>query len=223
MVSDVRPDALHRLKSKYKIRVNPDNRLAVDGADIVLLAVKPQQMPVVLEAIAPRITRRHLVLSIAAGITTSVIEKFLTRGVPTIRIMPNTPALVGAGAAGVSRGRYATVRHENMARSILETVGIVVSVPEKLMDAVTAVSGSGPAYVFYLAEAMKQAGIELGLSATVADQLVRQTIRGAGLLLAQSPDEPQVLRQRVTSPGGTTEAALKVLESSRVKTPFPKR
>ena len=185
---------------------------------MVLLAVKPQHMMPVLEDVGPVIRSSQLILSIAAGITTRFIEKYLARGVPVIRIMPNTPALVGQGMAAIARGRFAKEPHERAARSIMETVGKVVTVSEKKMDAVTAVSGSGPAYVFYLAEAMRDAGVQLGLPWHVSDLLVRQTVKGAGALLAQSDEEARTLRQRVTSPGGTTESALKVMEKAGVRT-----
>jgi pyrroline-5-carboxylate reductase len=217
-VCDVRHDQLANLQRRYKVKTSANNRWAVREADMVLLAVKPQHMKHVLMDVGPVIRQSQLILSIAAGITTRLIEKFLARGVPVIRIMPNTPALVGQGMAAITRGRFAKAPHEQAARSIMETVGKVVTVPEKEMDAVTAVSGSGPAYVFYLAEAMRDAGVELGLSPHIADQLVRQTLKGAGALLAQSQEEAHTLRERVTSPGGTTEAALKIMEKARVRT-----
>lgn len=219
---DIRPDQLAKLQLRYKVQASADNRWAVREADIVLLAVKPQHMKHVLEEVGPVIRQEQLVLSIAAGISTSFIEKFLAKGVPVMRVMPNMPALIGQGMAGMARGRFAKETHEHVARAIMETVGSVLSVPERQMDAVTAVSGSGPAYVFYVAEAMKEAGVQLGLSPHVADQLVRQTIKGAGTLLAQSHEEAHTLRERVTSPGGTTEAALKVMESAKVRAIFIK-
>jgi len=221
-VCDVRHDQLVRLQLRYKVRASADNRWAVRDSTIVLLAVKPQHMKHVLEELGPVLRQSQLVLSIAAGIPTRFIERFLADGVPVIRIMPNTPALVGLGAAALTRGRWATASHERIAEGILATVGTVVSVPERAMDAVTAVSGSGPAYVFYLAEAMTEAGRSLGLSPHIVDGLVRQTIKGAGELLAQSHEEAHTLRQRVTSPGGTTEAALKVLEKGKLKAIFLK-
>lgn len=219
---DVRHDQLANLQLRYKVRASADNRWAVREAGIVILAVKPQHMKHVLEEVGPVVRKEQLVLSIAAGITTAFIEKFLAKGVPVMRIMPNTPALIGQGMAGMARGRFAKESHERAARSIMETVGMAVSVPERAMDAVTAVSGSGPAYVFYVAEAMKEAGVKLGLAPHVADQLVRQTIKGSGALLAQSHEDAHTLRERVTSPGGTTEAALKVMEGSKVRRIFMK-
>jgi len=221
-VTDVRPEALTRLKKKYRVQTGSDNRKAVQGASIILLAVKPQQIRQLLSDVGSQLKSNQLILSIAAGISTATIESFLASGVPVVRVMPNTPALVGAGAAGVAAGQFAKLAHLKVAEGILSTVGKVERVPESLMDAVTAVSGSGPAYVFYVAEAMKAVALELGLHAKAADMLVRQTILGAGLLLSQSEDEPEVLRQRVTSPGGTTQAALEVLEQGGLKPLFAK-
>lgn len=221
-VCDIRADQLAQLQLRYKIRASADNRWAVREASVLLLAIKPQQMPHVLKEIGPVIRASQLVLSIAAGVPISFIEKHLAKGVPVIRVMPNTPALIGSGAAAMARGRSAKSQHEKIARGILGTVGSVVTVSEKDLDAVTALSGSGPAYLFYLAEAMQEAGNRMGLTAHVADGLVRQTLKGAGQLLAQSHEEPRTLRQRVTSPGGTTEAAVKVLEQSRVRASFTK-
>jgi pyrroline-5-carboxylate reductase len=222
LVCDIRHDQLAKLQLRYKIQAGVDNRWAAREADIILLAVKPQQMAHVLKEIGPVLRSSQLVLSIAAGIPTSFIEDYLGKGVPVIRIMPNTPALVGEGAAALSRGRWAKATHEKTAHSILATVGTVVTVSEKHLDAVTALSGSGPAYLFYLAEAMQEAGGRMGLAPHIANGLVRQTLKGASLLLSQSHEEPRTLRQRVTSPNGTTEAAVKVLEQTRVKASFNK-
>jgi len=216
-VTDVRPDQLERLRKTYKVRTSDDNRWAVRDAEIVLLAVKPQQAGHVLEEVGPVLQETQLVLSIVAGLTTAKIERSLAKGVPVIRVMANTPALIGKSASAIARGRWSQEPHEKRAQAILSTVGSVTVVPEKEMDAVTAVSGSGPAYVFYMAEAMMEAGVKLGLAPHVADALVRRTIEGAGALLAQSREGAATLRQRVTSPGGTTEAALKVLERARFK------
>lgn len=216
-VTDVRSEQLARLQSTYKVRVSSDNRRAVREADVVLLAVKPQHMVHVLEELGPVIRRTQVVLSIAAGIPLRWMEKYLVKGVPVIRVMPNTPALVGAAASAMACGRWVKPSHEKLAASILKTVGTISAVSERDLDAVTAISGSGPAYVFYLAEAMKEAGRRLGLPPHVADGLVRQTVFGTGKLLAHSHEEPETLRRRVTSPGGTTEAALKVLEKAGVQ------
>ncbi len=222
VVCDIRHDQLVKLQRRYKVRTSADSRRSVCGASVILLAVKPQHMKDVLEDLGPVIKKNQLVLSIAAGVTTAMMESFLAKGVPLVRVMPNTPALVGLGMAALARGKAARQSHLRMAMGILGTVGAVVSIPERAMDAVTAVSGSGPAYIFYVAEAMKDAAITMGLAPQVADQLVRQTIRGAGVLLAQSQEELKTLRARVTSPGGTTEAALKIMERAKVRAIFQK-
>jgi len=219
-VCDVRPEQRAFLKKRYRVGIASENSLAIRKASIILLAVKPQQMKALLQELKPFVTRKQLVLSIAAGISTQTIESLLIDGIPVVRIMPNTPALVSAGAAAISKGRVAKAIHERIALSIFSTIGIAVPVSENQMDAVTAISGSGPAYVFYLAEAMNQAALDLGLSPKIADVLVRQTIQGSGLLLLKSKESAIVLRQRVTSPGGTTEAAIRTLEETQVSRHF---
>jgi pyrroline-5-carboxylate reductase len=170
-----------------------------------------------LAAVPERERRRRCFVSIAAGIPIARLEKALGRGVPVLRVMPNTPALLRAGASAVSRGRSATAAHERAVKTILDAVGVSVSVPERLMDAVTALSGSGPAYAFYLTEAMTEAGQALGLTADLARTLARQTVYGAGLMLRARPDDAAELRRQVTSPGGTTAAAVAVFDREKLK------
>ena len=179
----------------------------LDGTDAVI-AVKPDIVPVVLGSLAAAGVRR--VLSIAAGVPTTAIEAGLGPGTAVVRCMPNTPALVGRGAAAVAGGRAATEDDLEWAAGILAAVGTVVTVDEVDLDAVTGLSGSGPAYVFHLAEALIAAGISEGLSPGTADALTRQTLLGAAVLLSESGDDPAVLRENVTSPGGTTAAGLAV-------------
>ncbi len=171
-----------------------------------LLAVKPTDVAEAVDGLACA-----RLLSIAAGVRTAVLEGMLPAGCRVVRAMPNTPALLGQGAAGVAAGSVAGEEDLSWAVGILESVGKVVTLPEELLDAVTGVSGSGPAYVFLLAEAMMSAAVEVGLSAEDADVLVRQTLLGSAMLLAEGGEPPEVLRQNVTSPGGTTAAALEVL------------
>lgn len=191
-------------------RVFGRNAEAVAGAATVVLAVKPQVMERALSEAAPALAA-PLLLSVAAGVPTARIEAALSFRARVVRAMPNTPALVRAGAAAIAPGRHAGREDLAAARAILEAVGEVVEVPEALLDAVTAVSGSGPAYVFLLAEAMQAAAVGLGLPPGDADRLVRATVAGAGRMLAAAAETPADLRARVTSPGGTTEAALRVL------------
>jgi len=177
------------------------------GVD-TLIAVKPNIVPEVLPILAGAEVSR--VLSIAAGVKISTLEAALPAGTVVVRCMPNTPALVGAGAAAVAAGTSATPTDIEWARGILSSVGVVVEVDEADIDAVTGLSGSGPAYVFRLAEAMIAAGIEQGLTPEIADALTRQTLLGAARLLSESGEDPAVLRVNVTSPGGTTAAGLAV-------------
>jgi len=209
IATDVRAERLEQLHRAYGIETSTDNTQAAAKADIIVLAVKPQQMSVILKEL--KVRSSQLVISIAAGVKTSRIEHELGGEPRVVRTMPNTPALVGAGAAAVCKGRFATEDDLATAETILKAVGIVVRVEEKDLDAVTALSGSGPAYIFYMAEAMIAAGVEAGLPADVAKRLAVQTVFGAGALLAASGESPEQLRNRVTSPGGTTQAALKVM------------
>ncbi|MEM7141567.1 MAG: pyrroline-5-carboxylate reductase [Actinomycetota bacterium] len=180
---------------------------AVDAAD-VLIAVKPDVVPVALDALADTGVVR--VLSIAAGVRCAAMEARLPAGTAVVRCMPNTPSLVGQGAAAIAAGAAADARDLDWAASILGSVGTAVVVEEDELDAVTGLSGSGPAYVFHLAEGLIAAGIAEGLAPDVADALARQTLLGAATLLAESGEDPGVLRQNVTSPGGTTQAGLEV-------------
>ena len=193
-----------------------DNAAVARRSDVVIIAVKPQQMEEVLSGMGTALEERHLIISIAAGITTAFVEKFIRNGVRVIRAMPNTPMLVGAGAVGLCKGKWATDADLDLARSIFESSAVVVTVEEDDMDAVTALSGSGPAYFFYLAEAMIRAGTELGLTDENASALALQTAFGAGKMLAESDECPEELRRRVTSPGGTTEAAIKCMQEAHV-------
>jgi pyrroline-5-carboxylate reductase len=179
----------------------------VEKSEIVFLCVKPQNMkqavlPLALQA-SPAALRKKCFVSIAAGITIARLESWLGDGVPVFRVMPNTPALLQAGMSAISRGRSGTLRQEKKIKEILSSVGETAGVPERWMDAVTAVSGSGPAYVFYLAEALIDGAKRVGLSAPVARLLAHQTIFGAGKMLAQRSEPADELRGQVTSPGGT--------------------
>ena len=210
-VSDVRLEQLDVLKDIYGIHTTADNKELTAQADVIVLSVKPQVMGDVLAGIAGTLKEGTLVISIAAGITTNSIREKLG-DVQVVRVMPNTPALVGAGASGLYN-LSASEENLNTALDIFASVGRAVVVDdEKLIDAVTAVSGSGPAYFFLLMEEMIKAGVELGLTAETAKTLVLQTAKGAALLAESAQEQgedPAVLRQKVTSPGGTTEAALK--------------
>jgi pyrroline-5-carboxylate reductase len=192
----------------------------VKRAATLLIAVKPQDIDTLLAEIAPAIEARHLVVSVAAGVTTAHIEKALPEGIAVVRCMPNTPALVDQAMTAVAGGVHAGDEHLAVAESLLGSVGRVVRVPEHQLDAVTALSGSGPAYFFYLVEAMIDAGILLGLPRALAAELIVQTAVGAATMLRDSGEHPVQLREAVTSPGGTTIAAIRELEVHGVRAAF---
>lgn len=216
VATDVRPERLAEMQVAYGIATSTRNREAVAGAQVVVLAVKPQQMAEVLAEIRGSAPPEALFVSIAAGKRAAMIEQALGDGTHVVRVMPNTPALVGAGASAIAGGRWATADDLALADTLLGAVGLVVRTEESMLDAVTALSGSGPAYVFYLAEAMLEAARRMGLVESVARQLTAATIGGAAKLMAESPEPPSVLRERVTSKGGTTAAALTVMNERRV-------
>ena len=191
---------------------------AVTQSDIVLLAVKPQILPGVLKEIAQTLTPGHIVVSIAPGIQTERLESIAGASIPVVRAMPNTPCLVGAGATALCRGAHATREHLQIAEGLFAAVGLSVEVDEKLMDAVTAVSGSGPAYVYMIIEAMADGGVKAGLTRDLARLLAAQTVFGAAKMVLETDDHPAQLKDNVTTPGGTTIAALAVLERAGLRT-----
>ncbi|HET8999289.1 MAG TPA: pyrroline-5-carboxylate reductase [bacterium] len=209
-------ERLARLGRAWPVRTTRDKAHLVAESDVLVLAVKPHDMSTVLTEIAPHIGTRHLVVSVAAGISTETIERRLGE-VPVIRAMPNTSTAVRASATAIAAGRHATAGHLAMAREFFEAVGWVGVVPESLLDVVTAVSGSGPAYVYALAEALVESGERAGLPRDLAQVLVAQTVLGAGKMLTETGDGPGVLRGRVTSPGGTTMAGLEALEQGGLR------
>ncbi|MBD2764174.1 pyrroline-5-carboxylate reductase [Kocuria sp. cx-455] len=188
------------------------NREAVKGADVVLLGVKPYAILDLAREIAPALEPKTVVASVAAGITLGALEKALPEGQPVVRTMPNTPSSVGRGVISVTPGTHTTRDQLDAVKEVLSSVATVVEVEEHLVRAVTGVSGSGPAYVFYLAEAMQQAGEKLGLPSDVARVLAKETIAGAGVLLSPDDADPAALRKAVTSPGGTTEKAINTFD-----------
>ena len=212
LVTDIRPERLEYIREREGISITEKNREAVEKSDVIVLAVKPQVIGKVLSEIRDVVTGDKVIISIAAGITTGFIEEALGKEVPVVRVMPNTPCLVKTGASGISTGKYAGEQEETIAEEMFRGVGIVVKVPEQMLDAVTALSGSGPAYIFYIIESLIEAGMEMGLSEDDARKLVSQTVLGAARMFVETGESPQVLRAKVTSPGGTTEAALKYLE-----------
>lgn len=216
ILTDVRPERLADLSDEYGVSTSTDNTV-VKNAGIIVLAVKPQVMMDVLGGIAPVLRSETLVISIAAGIPTKRIEAALGGKRRVVRVMPNTPALIGQGASAIAAGKNADEADLDVAEAILGCVGLTVRVEEKDIDAVTALSGSGPAYVFYLLEGMLAAAEQMGLNKETARKLALKTVEGAARLMSDSGEEADVLRAKVTSKGGTTEAAIRSLDQSGVK------
>lgn len=205
------------LARRYAVRTGASNADAAARADVVLVAVKPNVVGAVLDEIAPALRGGALVVSVAAGLPIAFYEQRLPAGTPVVRVMPNTPAVVGKGASAIAAGTHATEGHLVLVEKLLAATGLVVRVAEKDLDAVTAISGSGPAYAFYLVDAMAEAGVLLGLTRDLATRLAVATVEGAAALAAQSGDHPVVLRERVSSPGGTTVAAVAELDAHGVR------
>lgn len=193
---------------------------AAKAAETLVLAVKPQDMAVALAEIAPCIPPARLVVSMAAGITTSFIERRLGQELPVVRVMSNTPVLVDQAMSVISAGRFAGEEHLRRTEDLLRPVGKVLRIPESQQDAATAMSGSGPAYVYYLVEAMVDAGILLGIPRAVALEMVIQAVCGAATMLRESGEHPVLLREAVTSPAGTTISAIRELEKHGVRAAF---
>jgi pyrroline-5-carboxylate reductase len=215
-----REDRLAELRERFGIEVTLSNSDAIQGAALVVIAVKPQDFDVLLDEIAPVLSPDQTVLSVAAAIPTKTIEDRLPEPVPVTRAMPNAPSTVHEGIAGLCAGAHADEQHLALAEEALGHLGAVVRVPETYMDAVTAVSGSGPAYFALLSEAMIEAGILLGLGREVSTQLVIQTMLGTAKLLRDEKMHPVELREKVTSPGGTTIRAVRELEQAGVRAAF---
>jgi pyrroline-5-carboxylate reductase len=215
IAADVVPQRRALFEQQFKIKTVADPVQAAGDARMLLLSVKPQQMPVALAGLGAVIRDDALIVSIAAGIGTAYIERHLgpRSRWRVVRAMPNTPMLVGEGMVALARGSSATASDIDAARKLFEAAADVIEISEDKMDAVTALSGSGPAYVFFLVEQMIRAGVELGLAPEQASQLAIKTAVGAAKMLAQSDQSPETLRRKVTSPGGTTEAAIAHLES----------
>jgi pyrroline-5-carboxylate reductase len=199
------------------VKIEPDNRQVAAGADVVLLAVKPQQMDDALASLRDSLRPNSLVVSIAAGITLARLAAGLVEGQRIVRVMPNTPCLIGRGASGYSLGPHATVQDGRLVAELLAAVGVAYQVPEKLLDAVTGLSGSGPGFVYTMIEALAEGGAKAGLSPELASELAARTVAGAAEMVLATGESPATLRDRVTSPGGTTLAGLKALDEGGFK------
>jgi len=217
IVTDIDPARLDDLRSSLKVQVSAANKQAVKDADIVILAVKPQNIQETLKGIRSAVNQSKLLISILAGVPTSVIEKALSKRPRVLRVMPNVNAMAGEGAAAVASGHFAKKDDVQYALAILNAVGLAVEVDEKLMDAVTALSGSGPAYCFVIIESLTDAGVHLGLARDLAEKLAIQTVLGSARLCLEGRQHPAQLKNMVTSPGGTTAAGLKVLEERNIR------
>lgn len=214
-VTDISEERLRHLASRYGVETSSDNAAAVRRADVVVFSVKPQVFPSVWPDIKDVLAPDALVISIMAGIPSKKIAG--EKPIRVVRVMPNTPALVGEGAAGVAAGEFAARADLEVAEQIMSAVGTAVIVEESDIDAVTALSGSGPAYVFYLLEGMLEAADRMGLDREVARKLALATVSGAARLMQETGEDADCLRAKVTSRGGTTEAAIKTLETHAVK------
>ncbi|MEU7689846.1 pyrroline-5-carboxylate reductase [Microbispora hainanensis] len=214
-----RPERAEALRERYGVRV-AGNAEAAKLADTLILAVKPQDMNALLTEISPYVAADRLVISVAAGITTAFVEARLADGVAVVRVMSNTPVLVDEAMSVISAGAHASEEHLKRTEELLSPVGKVLRIPESQQDAATALSGSGPAYFFYLVEAMVDAGILLGMPRAAALDMVTQSIVGAAIMLRDSGEHPVILREAVTSPGGTTISAIAELERHKVRAAF---
>lgn len=214
----MRAEKQTELQQAHGIRVGFDNLAAASAAQVIVLCVKPQAMNKVLTQIAPAIDSTKLVISIAAGVPIAAIERRFGPGTRIVRAMPNTPALVGLGATAVSGGEHATPDDVALATKLFEAVGLTTVLDESQLDAVTGLSGSGPAYIFLIIEALSDAGVKVGLSRHIALKLAAQTVLGSAHLLLETGQHPGHLKDQVTSPGGTAIAGLHTLEAGGLRT-----
>jgi pyrroline-5-carboxylate reductase len=213
-------ERLQELQTKYGISPSQDIKEAIDHAEIIILAVKPKDAYQAVISLQPFIKKEQLIISVMAGISTSSITEWTKNDNPVIRAMPNTSAAIGFSATALSAGKFASDHHVKKAIELFETIGTVTQVDEEKLHIVTGLSGSGPAYVYYVAEAMQKAAEELNLSEKEARVLISQTLLGASLMLKETSESPVELRKKVTSPGGTTEAGIGTLDHYHVKDAF---
>ncbi|MCL5020790.1 MAG: pyrroline-5-carboxylate reductase [Bacteroidetes bacterium] len=218
MASRRKAGSLEDISRNLGIHTTDDNRKVVKSSDILILAVKPMNARDVMTEIKDIITPQHLIISVMAGIKTSFINSFLGVSCPVIRTMPNTPVLVDAGATALSKGEFATDEHLELAVTIFKSVGTVEVVPENLLDAVTGLSGSGPAYIYMVVEAMTDGGVKMGIPRQIAFRLAAQTVFGSAKLVIETGKHPAILKDEVTTPGGTAIAAVHELETHGLRT-----
>ncbi|QDP38782.1 pyrroline-5-carboxylate reductase [Radiobacillus deserti] len=203
------------LGDKYGVRNTPVKREAIKDADIIVLSMKPKDAKEALSEVKEYIQENQLVISVLAGVATSFMEDLIAKKVSVVRAMPNTSAMIGFSATAIAAGTYATEQDVEKANQLFQTIGTTTIVEENSLHAITGLSGSGPAYIYYLVEAMEQAALEEGIDSDTAKDLIIQTLMGAAEMLKQTEEKPAVLRQKITSPGGTTQAGLETLDQYR--------
>lgn len=209
--------SISRVKERIGINVSVDNVEAVKDADIIILAVKPQNMDLVVREIDAALNEKQLIVSVAASVTTEFVQQRLTKNVPVVRAMPNTPSIMNAGMTGLCTGKYASETDKQMAESIFKCVGQTVFVDESLMDGVTALSASGPAYLYVVVESLAEAGVKLGIPRDVSTLLAAQTMFGAASMVLESKAHPALLKDSVTTPAGCTIDGLMELEEGKLR------
>ncbi len=216
-VTAAHADRVEQVRERLGVHGAASNREAVDGADVVLLTVKPQTVPQVLSEIGGQLRASQLLISAAASVSTAFIEKHLAQPVPVVRAMPNTPCMLRQGMTGLAPGRHATGDHVSIARRMFESVGRAVMVDEKHMDAVTALSASGPAYIYIVIESLAEAGVKVGLPRDIATTLAAQTVVGAGAMVLETGEHPAKLKDHVTTPAGCTIDGILELEDGGLR------
>jgi len=222
LASEVSEQTAKKVSSELGITVLTDNKELVKTSDIIILCIKPYFIQSVLEEIKNCLTENKLLISIAAGISTEFIEKNIGGKIPVIRVMPNTPALVGEGMAAICKGRFASDKQAEFALELFSKVGRSIEVQEKFINAVTGISGSGPAYMYTIIEALADGGVKLGLPKSTAIELAAQTAIGAAKMVLETGKHPSVLKDEVTTPGGTTIAGLMVMEENKIRSALAK-
>ncbi|MFC4024165.1 pyrroline-5-carboxylate reductase [Oceanobacillus longus] len=203
---------LEYMQERYQVQCSTDKNELAKEADIIVLAMKPNDATDSIQSIKTYLNNSQLIISVIAGLSTEKMERAIGIDIPVMRVMPNTSALIGHSATAISPGKYATSEHVQETDQLFQTVGLTKIVAEKDMHTVTAISGSGPAFIYYLVEAIEKAAVEAGMDLETASELLAQTVIGAGKMLQESGKKPGVLRENITSPGGTTEAGIEVLK-----------
>lgn len=217
IAADRHAERLEYIAEKYGVQTTEDNKEAIKAADIVLLCIKPQAVDAVLDEIGPLLQENQLIISIVASLTTRHIQQKLTRKVPVVRVMPNTPCLIRQGMAGICGGKYATEQHIGYAESIFKQVGRTLRIEEKHMDAVTGLSASGPAFIYVIIESMAEGGVKVGLPRETATELAAQAVLGAASMVLETKNHPALLKDAVTTPAGCTIDGLMELEEGGLR------